>query len=110
MFIVFVYIIYIYIHIYTIYVYILDLVLPYFGFLCSKCVRMYRSFQYRGHLCIAFEKLGSSLYDIIKINGHKGFPIDYVKEFALQIFQGAYLHLLIFVIQNHRMKRSYSCD
>jgi dual-specificity kinase len=36
---------------------------------------------------MVFEKLGLSLYDVIKKNLFKGFPFEYVKDFARQLLQ-----------------------
>jgi serine/threonine protein kinase len=55
----------------------------------------YFSFHENGrkYLVIVFERLGKSLYEFIKANNYKGYPIDSIREFARQIFEGiGYLH------------------
>ena len=41
----------------------------------SNCVRYYGSFYHGPHLCLVFERLGASLYDYIKANRYKPFPL-----------------------------------
>ena len=36
-------------------------------------------FDYRGHVCMVFERLGPSLYDILRKNGYKPFPLAMVR-------------------------------
>jgi hypothetical protein len=38
------------------------------------CVQLLEWFNYRGHVCMVFERLGPSLYDILRRNGYKPFP------------------------------------
>ena len=42
-------------------------------------------FTFRNHLCIVFELLSISLYDLLKLNGFQGFQIGLVSKFAIQI-------------------------
>jgi dual specificity tyrosine-phosphorylation-regulated kinase 2/3/4 len=46
---------------------------------------------FRGHVCILFEMLGQSLYDVIKANNFKGLNIRYIKRYAYQLLQSLYL-------------------
>eukprot|EP00835_Amoeboradix_gromovi_P002946 NODE_180_length_15790_cov_0.586706.p4 type:complete len:356 gc:universal NODE_180_length_15790_cov_0.586706:13271-14338(+) len=48
-------------------------------------IKMYDSFVYKKHLCLVFELLSLNLYDLIKQNGFKGFPIKLVKHFTVQL-------------------------
>lgn len=48
-------------------------------------VRIKNHFTFRNHLCIVFELLSISLYDLLKINGFQGFQISLVSKFAIQI-------------------------
>lgn len=41
-------------------------------------VRMHDNFQQRRHLCIVFELLGKSLYELLKINKYKGLSLPFV--------------------------------
>ncbi|XP_020528374.1 serine/threonine-protein kinase AFC1 isoform X1 [Amborella trichopoda] len=59
------------------------------------CLRMKEWFDYRHHVCMVLEKLGPSLYDFLRRNSHRPFPIDLIREFALQILKAvAYMHRL----------------
>ena len=40
------------------------------------------------HICLAFEPLGCSLFEIIKKNKYRGFDISQIKEIAIQILEG----------------------
>ncbi|KAG6519879.1 hypothetical protein ZIOFF_016908 [Zingiber officinale] len=44
----------------------------------SRCVQVRNWFDYRNHICIVFEKLGPSLYDFLRKNSFRSFPIDLV--------------------------------
>ncbi|CAM9660658.1 unnamed protein product, partial [Chrysoparadoxa australica] len=57
------------------------------------CVKMYDSFNHHGHYCLVFEKLGSSLYDLMVTNNYKGLPLYCVRSFSLQLLQAMeFLH------------------
>ncbi|KAJ8431422.1 hypothetical protein Cgig2_004454 [Carnegiea gigantea] len=43
-----------------------------------RCVQIRNWFDYRNHICIVFEKLGPSLYDFLRKNNYRPFPIDLV--------------------------------
>jgi dual-specificity kinase len=65
---------------------------------CNHCVRLLEWFDYRGHVCMVFERLGPSLYDCLKRNVYKPFPLVMVREFMRQLFQAvAYMHELTMV-------------
>lgn len=60
---------------------------------------MKNPFYFLGHLCIVMELLGMSLYEMIKRNGFRGFPLPFVRRFlvhtrpadsrfAVQLLQG----------------------
>jgi len=55
----------------------------------SMIVRLYGAFSTRinrqKHVCIAFEKLGPSLYDFLKRNQYRGFGLDHVRIIGRQI-------------------------
>ncbi|KAH1248852.1 Serine/threonine-protein kinase AFC2 [Glycine max] len=44
----------------------------------NRCVQIRNWFDYRNHICIVFEKLGPSLYDFLRKNNYRSFPIDLV--------------------------------
>lgn len=59
----------------------------------SRCVQIRNWFDYRNHICIVFERLGPSLYDFLRKNSYRAFPIDLVREFARQILESvAFMH------------------
>lgn len=51
----------------------------------SLCVRMYKWFEYKGHVCMVFERLGCSLYDYLKNHDYKPFPIRCIRAYAWQL-------------------------
>ena len=48
----------------------------------SLCVRMLDYFDYHGHTCIAFEMLGSSVFDFLKSNGYYPYPLEQVRPIS----------------------------
>ncbi|MCO5572222.1 hypothetical protein L7F22_025974 [Adiantum nelumboides] len=59
------------------------------------CVQMRRWFDYRNHICIVFEKLGSSLYDFLRASDYRPLSLDLVREFGRQLLESvAYMHSL----------------
>ncbi|KAL8152649.1 hypothetical protein V2J09_010409 [Rumex salicifolius] len=59
----------------------------------SRCVQIRNWFDYRNHICIVFERLGPSLYDFLRKNSFRSFPIDLVREFARQLLESvAFMH------------------
>jgi dual-specificity kinase len=59
------------------------------------CVALREWFDYRGHVCMVFEKLGPSLFDFLRKNEYRPFPMDLVQEFSRQLLESvAYLHEL----------------
>ncbi|CAN1291337.1 Serine/threonine-protein kinase AFC2 [Linum perenne] len=58
-----------------------------------RCVQLRNWFDYRNHICIVFEKLGSSLYDFLRKNNYRSFPIDLVREIGRQLLECiAFMH------------------
>ncbi|GIL79629.1 hypothetical protein Vretimale_12329 [Volvox reticuliferus] len=61
----------------------------------NHCVTLREWFDYRGHVCMVFEKLGLSLFDYMRKNGYKPFPLDLVQDFGRQLLQAvSYMHEL----------------
>ncbi|XP_022889894.1 serine/threonine-protein kinase AFC2-like isoform X2 [Olea europaea var. sylvestris] len=59
----------------------------------NRCVQIRNWFDYRNHICIVFEKLGPSLYDFLRKNKYRSFPIDLVREIAGQLLECiAFMH------------------
>jgi dual-specificity kinase len=47
------------------------------------------------HFCLVFQPLGLSLYELIKKNNYRGFPLKMVQSFLRQIFKSVgFLHKL----------------
>ena len=59
----------------------------------SRIVRLFDEFEYEGHYCLLFERLGQSLYDILREGGFRGIKVRDLKSYIKQTLQGlAYLH------------------
>ncbi|CAH1183439.1 unnamed protein product [Phaedon cochleariae] len=57
------------------------------------CVKMLDWFDYHGHMCIAFEMLGLSVFDFLKDNNYQPYPIDQVRHIAYQLcYSVKFLH------------------
>ncbi|GAA0138613.1 non-receptor serine/threonine protein kinase [Lithospermum erythrorhizon] len=64
----------------------------------NRCVQIRNWFDYRNHICIVFEKLGPSLYDFLRKNNYRPFPIDHVREIGRQLLDCiAFMHDLRFI-------------
>ncbi|XP_027348996.1 serine/threonine-protein kinase AFC1 isoform X4 [Abrus precatorius] len=64
----------------------------------ARCVQIRNWFDYRNHICIVFEKLGPSLYDFLRKNSYRSFPIDLVREFGRQLLESvAFMHDLCLI-------------
>jgi dual specificity tyrosine-phosphorylation-regulated kinase 1 len=60
-------------------------------------------FLYRNHLCVVFELLGQSLYDVLHQTRFDGVPVDLVRTFAVQLVRA-----LLFL--KHRDVNIVHCD
>jgi CDC-like kinase len=50
-------------------------------------------FDYHGHMCIAFEMLGLSVFDFLRENNYEPYPIDHVRHIAYQLcYSVKFLH------------------
>eukprot|EP00744_Colponema_vietnamica_P008166 GILI01011673.1.p1 GENE.GILI01011673.1~~GILI01011673.1.p1 ORF type:complete len:427 (+),score=64.27 GILI01011673.1:117-1397(+) len=59
----------------------------------SGCVQLLNWFDWGGHKCLVFEKLGMSLYDFLKKNEYQGFRARDVQAFAKQVLRAVgFLH------------------
>lgn len=59
----------------------------------KNCVPLREWFDYRGHVCMVFERLGPSLFDFLHMNSYRSFPIDLVQQFSRQLLEAvAYMH------------------
>ncbi|XP_046738564.1 dual specificity protein kinase CLK2 isoform X6 [Diprion similis] len=49
------------------------------------CVKMLDWFDYHGHMCIAFEMLGLSVFDFLRDNNYQPYPLDHVRHMGYQL-------------------------
>lgn len=56
-------------------------------------VRLLEWFDYRGHVCMVFDRLGPSIYDCLRRNIYKPFPLPMARAFMKQVLEAvAYMH------------------
>lgn len=53
----------------------------------SACVRMLDWFEYDGHICIVFELLGLSTFEVLRRNEFLPFGVEQIRYMAFQIFR-----------------------
>jgi len=59
----------------------------------NLCVGMLDWFDFHGHMCIAFEILGQSVFDFLKDNAYTPYPIDQCRQMAYELcFSVNFLH------------------
>ena len=51
------------------------------------CLKLYSHFELDKHYFLVTEKLGHSLYDVMKMNRYKGFPMRMIRNIARQLLQ-----------------------
>ncbi|XP_050666835.1 dual specificity tyrosine-phosphorylation-regulated kinase 4 isoform X3 [Leptidea sinapis] len=61
----------------------------------NLCVKMLDWFEYHGHMCIAFEMLGQSVFDFLKDNNYQPYPLEQVRHIAYQL-----IHSVLFLHDN----------
>jgi dual specificity tyrosine-phosphorylation-regulated kinase 2/3/4 len=54
----------------------------------SNIIKLIHHFKFRNHIWLTFDLYSINLYELIKSNDHKGFPLDIVRRMAIQILQG----------------------
>lgn len=60
-----------------------------------NCIKMQTWFDYRGHICMVFEKCGLSLFDFLRKNHYKPFSSNLVQNYGRQLMHAvAFLHTL----------------
>ena len=60
-----------------------------------NCIKMQTWFDYRGHICMVFEKCGLSLFDFLRKNHYRPFSVGLVQQYARQLLHAvAFLHTL----------------
>jgi dual-specificity kinase len=56
-------------------------------------VRLLEWFEYRGHVCMVFDRLGPSIYDCLRRNGYRSFPLHMAQVFTRQVLEAvSYMH------------------
>lgn len=50
-----------------------------------KCVQLLDWFDFHGHMCLAFEMLGSSVFDFLKDNNYIPYRLDQVRSMAYEL-------------------------
>lgn len=59
----------------------------------ALCVKLLATFDYQGHFCLVFEKLGTSLYELLKLNNYRPFREATAARMTRQILEAlAFLH------------------
>lgn len=53
----------------------------------NNIVKYYGKFMHKNHMCLMFEPLGPSLYEILKKNDFHGFPLEDIKCFCVEILK-----------------------
>ncbi len=54
---------------------------------------MLDSFDYHGHTCIVFERLGSSVFDFLKNNNYVPYPLEHVRQISYELITAVkFLH------------------
>uniref|UniRef100_A0A5K4F1K0 Serine/threonine-protein kinase Doa n=1 Tax=Schistosoma mansoni TaxID=6183 RepID=A0A5K4F1K0_SCHMA len=49
------------------------------------CVTLLDWFDYHGHICLAFDILGLSVFDFLKENNYVGYPMEHVRHISYQL-------------------------
>jgi dual-specificity kinase len=56
-------------------------------------VRLLEWFDYRGHVCMVFDRLGPSIYDCLRRNAYRPFPLVMARSFLMQVLEAvSYMH------------------
>jgi len=53
----------------------------------SLCIELLGAFNYHGHACLVFPKLGKSIFDFMKENNYQPYPISQVQFMAYQLMK-----------------------
>jgi dual-specificity kinase len=51
----------------------------------SKCIHLIEWFDFQNHICMVFELLGQSVFDFLKLNEFRPFPVHHIQQFAKQL-------------------------
>jgi len=59
----------------------------------TPCIQLLSWFDFRGHICMTFDKYGLSLYDFMKRNCYQPFLVPHIREFSRQLIEAvAFMH------------------
>ncbi|KAI1878327.1 hypothetical protein JX265_002697 [Neoarthrinium moseri] len=77
----------------------------------NRCIHLRDCFDYRGHICIVMDLLGSSVFDFLKMNTFVPFPNSQIQSFARQLFTSvAFLHDLNLIHTDLKPENILLCD
>lgn len=75
------------------------------------CVTMLDWFDFHGHICIAFDLLGVSVFDFMKENNYHPYPLDQVRHMAYQLcYAVGFLHDLRLTHTDLKPENILFCD
>ncbi|KAI7907414.1 kinase-like domain-containing protein [Cokeromyces recurvatus] len=61
----------------------------------NKCIHLIEWFDYQNHICMVFDLLSQSVFDFLKSNEFRPFPLHHIQQFAKQILTSvAFVHEL----------------
>jgi len=62
------------------------------------CISLISWFDFRGHVCMVFEKFGLSLYDFLRKNHYRPFNLDDISKIGYQLLRSvAFMHSLTLI-------------
>jgi dual-specificity kinase len=77
----------------------------------NRCIHLRDCFDYRGHICIVMDLLGSSVFDFLKSNNFVPFPNSQIQSFARQLLTSvAFLHDLNLIHTDLKPENILLCD
>ncbi|KAJ1335061.1 dual-specificity kinase [Microdochium nivale] len=77
----------------------------------NRCIHLRDCFDFRGHICIVMDLLGSSVFDFLKSNNFVPFPNSQIHNFARQLFTSvAFLHDLNLIHTDLKPENILLCD
>ncbi|KAI0971290.1 kinase-like domain-containing protein [Xylaria arbuscula] len=77
----------------------------------NRCIHLRDCFDFRGHICIVMDLLGSSVFDFLKANNFVPFPNSQIQSFARQLLTSvAFLHDLNLIHTDLKPENILLCD
>lgn len=62
------------------------------------CIHLRDVFEYRDHVCMVFDLLSDSVFDYLRENAYRPFPMSHIQDFGRQLFTSVnFLHGLTLV-------------